>query len=114
MGIPEPDAVIECVGSGETMESAIELVGPCGTVMLFGLAPPDCRISISPFQIFLKEIHVTASFINPYTIGRAIGILESGRVDVKSLIAHRLPLEELKRALDDGKLRADGKVVIVP
>lgn len=114
LGMPEPNTVIECAGLGQTVEMAIDIAGICGMVMLFGLTPPACEVTIKPFVIYQKEIHITASFINPYTIGRAIDIIESGVLDVKSLIANRLPLEGLQGALSDDNLRGEGKIIIIP
>lgn len=114
LGIKEPEVVIECVGRGDTILQAIDLVGPCGTVMMFGLTPPDCEIPVKPFEVFKKEIRITSSFINPYTMGRAVELLEGGRVDLKSLIATTLPLDSIVEALTNEELRRKGKIVILP
>lgn len=113
-GMPEPDTVIECVGKGATIETALDIIGPCGTVMMFGLTSPDCVVPMKPLEVFFKEINITSSFINPYTMGRAVDIIESRSIDVKSLIETVLPLDDLVRALTDEELRAKGKIIIKP
>ena len=80
------DCVIECVGNVHTQEDAVRLAGKGATVMLFGLTGPDKKITIKPDDIFKKELHITSSYINPYAFSRAIQILASGMLDVKSLI----------------------------
>ena len=82
--------------------------------MMFGLTPPDCEVPVKPFEVFKKEIHITSSFVNPYTMGRAVDILEAGGIDVKSLIATVLPLDGIGRAFTDDALRGQGKIVVVP
>lgn len=106
------NVVIECVGNVQTISDSIEYVGKGGTVMMFGLTGPDAELSIKPDVIFKKEIKLTSSFINPYTFGRSIELIKTGRIDVCSSIKNIIPLEELENALSDATLRKDGKVVV--
>lgn len=106
--------VIECVGRKETMSQAIEVAGNKATVMLFGLTSPGEKIELSPFDIFKKELTVTASYINPYTQGRALTLIENGKTDVSSMVYRTVSLTELPGILADGKERAKGKIIVVP
>lgn len=45
--------------------------------MYFGLAAPGESFPIKPDAIFKKELHVTSSYINPYTFERAAQVLEN-------------------------------------
>lgn len=74
------DCVIECAGTVKTSEAAVRYAGKGATVMLFGLVAPDAVAGIKPYEIFQKEIRLTASFINPYTFSRAIEVLSLGKV----------------------------------
>lgn len=106
--------VIECAGRTETMENAIALAGYKSTVMMFGLTAPGDTISVKPFEIFKKEITLRASFINPYTFGRALSLISSGKIDVSSMIYKYEPLEKLPAILSDPGLRRGGKIIIRP
>ncbi|MDG2575846.1 hypothetical protein P7L86_23115, partial [Vibrio parahaemolyticus] len=83
-------------------------------VMMFGLTKPDETISVKPFEIFQKEIELKASFINPYTHKRAIELIDSGRLDVSSMIYEVCGLDKLKDILSKPELRANGKYIIAP
>lgn len=107
-------AVIECVGKTSTIEQAIEIAGEKSVVMMFGLTAPDDTISIKPFEIFQKEIVLKSSFINPYTQKRALELIDSGKIDVSSVVYSCEPLESLPRILADSSLRAKGKYIIQP
>ncbi len=104
--------VIECAGLPATM--AIDLAGNKGTVMMFGLTKPDAQIAVKPFQIFQKELTLRASFINPHTQHRALQLIDSGRLDVESMVCRTIGLEELEHVLADPALRAEGKYIVVP
>ncbi|MEH7302189.1 zinc-dependent alcohol dehydrogenase family protein [Neobacillus drentensis] len=97
----EADVVIECVGRPESMELAVKSAAKGGQVLLFGVAAPDTVISVSPFEIFSKELTVKGSFINPYTHEEAIRLIAKKVVDVGSLISHRFTKEELPAAMAD-------------
>ena len=111
-GISRIECVIECVGKTATMKQAIELAGKKSTVMLFGLSKPNDTIDIKPFEIFKKEITLKASFINPYTQSRALALIDSGRIDVSSMIYKTVGIEALPSVLADKAERARGKYIV--
>ncbi len=113
-GINRINTVIECVGKTSTMKSAIEYAGNKSTVMLFGLCKPNDTIDIKPFEIFKKEIVIKASFINPYTQKRALDLIDSGKIDVSSMIYKVDSLEHLPEILSDENTRRMGKFIIQP
>lgn len=113
-GVRRIDTVIECCGLRSTINQALELVGNKGTVMIFGLTKPDDTVEIKPFSIFQKETTIRASYINPYTMGRAVSLINSKRLDVSSMVAGRVPLEQLSAVLSDPSLRRLGKYIVHP
>ncbi|MDO5378905.1 MAG: zinc-dependent alcohol dehydrogenase family protein [Clostridia bacterium] len=106
--------VIECVGRPSTIEQAIELAGNKAVVMMFGLTKPDETISVKPYQIFQKELELKASYINPYTQKRALDLIDSGRIDVSSMVCEVAGLSKLEDVLSRPELRAKGKYIISP
>lgn len=106
--------VIECVGKTATIEQAIAIAGKCATVMMFGLTAPNDTILVKPFEIFEKEITLKSSFINPYTQGRALQLIDQGKIDVSSIVYATGLLEKLPQILSDDALRAKGKWIIKP
>ena len=106
--------VIECVGRTDTIEQAIDLAGNKAVVMMFGLTKPDDTISVKPFEIFQKELELKASYINPNTQKRALDLIDSGRLDVSSMIYEVCGLEKLPEILGSPELRARGKYIISP
>lgn len=111
-GYSQIDCVIECVGKTATMKQAIEIAGKKSTVMLFGLSKPNDTIDIKPFEIFKKEITLKASFINPYTQKRALALIDSGKIDVKTMIYKTADIDTLPVILADKTERARGKYII--
>ena len=110
---PHPDCDRVC-GQARHHRPGHRYRGQKSTVMMFGLTRPDEEVAIKPFQIFKKEVVQKASFINPYTQGRALALIASGRVDVSSMVSTIAPLEQLPQILADDRLRKTGKVIIRP
>ena len=108
------NTVIECVGRPSTIEQAIDIAGNKAVVMMFGLTKPDETIAVKPFQIFQKELELKASYINPCTQKRALDLIDSGRLDVSSMIYEVCGLEQLEEILSNPQLRANGKYIISP
>lgn len=113
-GMTWVQTVIECVGRPSTIEQAIAIAGKKAVVMMFGLTKPEETVSIKPFQIFQKELVLKASYINPYTQKRALDLIDSGRLDVSSMIYDVCGLEQMEDILSRPQLRANGKYIIAP
>ena len=96
------------------MEQAIEIAGNKAVVMMFGLTKPEDTIAIKPFQIFQKELVLKASYINPYTQKRALELIDSGRLDVSSMVSEVCGLDRLEDILSRPDIRAKGKYIISP
>ena len=108
------NTVIECVGRPSTIQQAIDIAGNKAVVMMFGLTKPEETIAVKPFEIFKKELELKASYINHYTQKRALDLIDSGRLDVSSMIYGTYGLEKLEEILSSPKARAKGKYIICP
>ena len=73
----------------------IELVADGGTALLFGVCAPDARISVSPFEIFRRQIKLVGSHSLNRNIPEALTILSNDRERLSKLVTHRLPLDEM-------------------
>jgi L-iditol 2-dehydrogenase len=93
------DVVVECVGRGETMRTAIDLAARGGRVLLFGVANPETTVDLHPFAVFHKELTICGSFINPHTQQRAIDLLEQGAIEIEPLISHRMTLFNIPQVM---------------
>jgi L-iditol 2-dehydrogenase len=92
------DLVIEAAGRADTARQAVQAVSPGGTVLFFGVCPPEAEITVKPHDIFFHELTLVGSYINPFTCTRALDLLAGGAVEVERLVSHRLPLAETPEA----------------
>ena len=113
-GLSRIHLTVECAGLGTTVKQAIDWVSRGGKVLLFGLTSPDCEVSIRPFDLFERELTIHGSFINPYTMGRAVSLLSSGRIRMDPLISSQVKLDDIEVVFRDESLRRQGKIIVTP
>jgi L-iditol 2-dehydrogenase len=93
------DVVFECAGQQETVDEAIDLLKPGGTLMMIGI-PRIERISF----IIEKARRSEVSFINVRRQNEcaqaAIDLVASGKVDVDFMATHTFKLEQAQEAFD--------------
>jgi 2-desacetyl-2-hydroxyethyl bacteriochlorophyllide A dehydrogenase len=92
--------VVDATGVPEVVERAFQYLKPTGQMLMFGVNPPEARISLSPFDIFKNDWHILGTYALCYTFYPAIALLEGGVVDVMPLLSHSLPLARFEEALE--------------
>ncbi|HZD57071.1 MAG TPA: zinc-binding dehydrogenase [Anaerolineales bacterium] len=107
------DVCIEAAGENAAVESAIESARPGARVVLAGI-PADDRTSFRASTARRKGLTIKLCRRMKHTYPRAIQLVESGKIDVASLITHRYPLTDYRKAIDTAVQREGLKVVIEP
>jgi len=103
------DLVVEAVGRQETWETAPALARKGGTVLLFGGCPTGTSASFEAGKIHYGELHIQGAFHHtPSSVERAFRLIVSGRVLIKPLISHEMPLQNAREALE---LMGSGKAL---
>lgn len=113
-GMNHIQTVIECCGLRSTSEEAMEIVDRLGTVILFAVTAVDASMNLKTYELFQKEVTVRGSFCSPYTMGRAVELINAHRINVTAMLGGMDTLEGLAKILGDPKERAKGKIVILP
>ncbi|WP_100444705.1 zinc-dependent alcohol dehydrogenase family protein [Glycomyces xiaoerkulensis] len=108
------DVVVDATGVPNVLEGLIPLTAPGGTLMVYGMAGPQDRISLAPFEIFRRQLRIVGSFAQTFDFGRAIDFLAAGKVTAEGMITHRFGLEQYRQALDTLADPACVKAVIEP
>ncbi|NBZ88002.1 zinc-dependent alcohol dehydrogenase family protein [Stagnihabitans tardus] len=108
------DAVIECAGVPETMETAPRLASSGGRVVILGVLAKGAKVTIEPFDLLFREVSLLPAFINPFTQSRALDLIASGHVQTEPLITRRLTLDEAPAAIAAPPPPGDIKTLILP
>lgn len=87
-----PSVVIEAVGSVATYRQALDIVAACGRIACLGWLKGD--VPLEGRQIVAKEVEILGSRNAMGEFPAVIAMFESGRVDPRRLVTHRVPLAE--------------------
>lgn len=93
------DVVIECVGREDTVSLGLDLARRGGTVELFGVCPVGMKVMFEPNAVYLRELTIVGSYVNPHTFDRSIALLAENRISIEHFIIQRFPLDGVLEAL---------------
>ncbi len=109
------DVCLDYTGNNQAISQALKLVKARGRVSLVGLPGQPLTLDIAS-GVVLKDAKVLG------TCGRLIwdtwwqikSLLDSGKFDPVKVITHRLPLTEVKNAIELAESGETGKIIIYP
>ncbi|MFZ2096246.1 MAG: zinc-binding dehydrogenase [Anaerolineales bacterium] len=105
------DVVFEAAGDNSAVEMSVSAVCAGGKVILVGI-PPDDRTSFTASLARRKGLTIKLVRRMKLTYPRAIQLVESGKVNVRSLITHTFRLEQAIEAFAIAARRDGLKVMI--
>jgi 2-desacetyl-2-hydroxyethyl bacteriochlorophyllide A dehydrogenase len=108
------NCVIDATGVPAVIESAFIAVKRGGKFMIFGVAPHEARISLSPFRIYNDEISVIGSMAVLFSFQAALDVISAGVINTEAMLTTALPLEDFAKALDMVRRGEGVKTQILP
>jgi L-iditol 2-dehydrogenase len=105
------DVAFEAAGENAAVETAIAVAKRGGRVVLIGI-PADDRTTFNASTARRKGLTIKLVRRMKNTYPRAIRLVESGVVDVRSLVTHRFPLAEVDKAFALASRREGIKVAV--
>lgn len=91
------DYSIDLVGS--QIGAGISVLRNGGTLLIFGLNS-HAEARLHQFDITTREIRVQGTWLANASFPIAVKLLESGRLNLQSMITHRLPLEQVAEGIN--------------
>lgn len=101
------DVVIEAVGKPETLAATVGLVRRGGTILLIGWSGNKTD-AFDLTSVTLDELTVLGTLGFCWDHKAALKLLSQGKVTVKPIISHRLPLERVEEGIKMLQSHADG------
>lgn len=110
------DRVILTTGVMPAVKQAMDCVERGGTLLFFAVPRPEDKVEVDFNRYWRNDITLKTSYGSaPIDHYQAIELMSSGRINVKDMITHRLPLEQIASGF---KMAAEGKdclkVIIEP
>ncbi len=115
VGRSDADVVIEVIGAVETHREALGLVGRGGTLVSFGGVAPGQTLSVDMGHLHYNEIAILPIYHHtPMDVAEAVRRLVAGEVPIQQLITARLPMSELRTALQMVADRTTLRTILFP
>jgi L-iditol 2-dehydrogenase len=110
----QADVLLECSGNQHALLDGIRALRPAGMAVVVGMNPGE-ELNVPMSFIQNREITLTGTFRYANTYADAIALVASGRIDVRSIITGRYPLEAAEQALQATKQDPTNiKSIVVP
>jgi len=107
----KPNIAIECSGADSSMRTAIYATRSGGVVVLVGRG--SLNVSLPITNAATREVDIRGLFRYANCYEDALGLITSGKIDVKSLVTHRFPLEESLKAFETAKSGDGGAIKVI-
>ncbi|MGF1527441.1 MAG: NAD(P)-dependent alcohol dehydrogenase [Candidatus Competibacterales bacterium] len=104
------DVAIEALGLQETFENSLRCLKPGGTLSSLGVYSQDLKIPLDGFLAGLGDHKIVTSLCpgGKERMRRLMEVISSGRVDLKPMVTHHYPLEQIVEAYDLFSHQQDG------
>ncbi|MEZ5824178.1 MAG: L-idonate 5-dehydrogenase [Geminicoccaceae bacterium] len=93
------DVTIECSASLKALEAAVAATRPQGVIVQVGALPGGPQ-PILGNRIMAKELELRGSMRFDPEFDMALELMGSGRVDLRPLLSHSLPLDDARKAFE--------------
>ena len=107
------DVVVDATGRRNVIQELPRLARNGARIVYYGVADEHDMVTISPFEIFRRELTIMGSFTEVDSFPEALAAFRAGAIRMDGIITHPFALSEFAAALD--ALRSDRtahKVVI--
>ncbi|GAB3212897.1 zinc-dependent alcohol dehydrogenase family protein [Marinactinospora thermotolerans] len=108
------DAAVDVTGVPAAIEAGLGALRRGGRFLVFGVAPDNARVSLSPFRVYNDEITIVGSMAVLHSYGAALDLIASGAIETAPLLTHALPLERFPEALGLMRAGAGVKIQVLP
>jgi L-iditol 2-dehydrogenase len=109
------DIIDLTIGSPDGLKEAASLLTAGSRIVIFGGAVDDVDLPMTMNQVHYNQISMAGS--SGTTIAeyrKALEVVERGLVNIKELISHTFPLDEIMTAFDFAEKSTGLKVIIKP
>jgi len=110
------DHAIEAVGRQASADLAVKVLRRGGTATILGMMPLDCKVGLGAMDLLSgKKLQGAIMGMNhfPVDLPRLVDFYMRGLLDLDTIIAERIPLEEINAGFDKMRAGHSARSVIV-
>lgn len=108
------DVVLDATGAPAAVQDGLARVARGGTFVQVGVVPSDAVVTLSPYDVYLREIRIQGSMTTRFTFPRALELLASGAVETSGMTSEPFALADYSLAIKAARSGEYLKVVVDP
>jgi threonine dehydrogenase-like Zn-dependent dehydrogenase len=89
------DLAIDTTGVPAVIQSTPAYLRNAGSLLIFGVAPPNSKIELNPYEIYKRDLKVIGSFALKKTFRPAINLVKNGMIDATAIIGEQITLTQV-------------------
>lgn len=93
------DVVVDATGTTAALQDGLGRVERGGRFLVFGVTSPHSQVSVSPYDLYDREITLLASRAVLHSFGRAVALFGRGVIDPAMYLRDKVPLTDYALAL---------------
>ncbi len=95
------DVSLEAAGSAEAVSDAVAATSRGGCCMLLGISGSGGGSVVDADTLVFGDVRLEGVFAYPSDMfGKAVGLIDSSRLEVEPLVSHTMPLSRVEQAFD--------------
>ncbi|MBU0628406.1 MAG: alcohol dehydrogenase catalytic domain-containing protein [Nanoarchaeota archaeon] len=108
------DKIIICTGAPQAVDQSFQCIDKKGTILFFAI--PQNNIELPIVDFWRNEYTITSSYgAAPIDLQESLSLIRQGKIDVKGMITHKLPLDEIQKGFKIvSEAKESLKVVVEP
>jgi L-iditol 2-dehydrogenase len=110
------DLVCEAAGAPSTILDAIHIARHGGRIILYGIPGDSDNIPFPAAAVITNQLELYGAVGNPFVWEPLLQMVANGRINLKDMVTHRFPLEDINQAFANMKSREGNpiKAVVLP
>jgi 6-hydroxycyclohex-1-ene-1-carbonyl-CoA dehydrogenase len=112
LDLPTIDTIYEAAGTKNTLETALKLASYGTKICTVGFMMD--KVTINPARIMFMEQNIMGSLgCKPEDLNKVINLIQTNKINAKTMISNKYCLDEINNALDDLRLSKGIRPLIV-
>ncbi|MFK8083422.1 MAG: zinc-dependent alcohol dehydrogenase family protein [Granulosicoccus sp.] len=107
------DFVADATGVPAVAEKLIKYCANGGSILYFGVCPPGEKISVSPHEVFRRQLRIAGTHSLNHNIPEALKVIDQIGPDIERLVSHKIDLKDIAGFLDKSNQESSLKVQAV-
>lgn len=93
------DRAILATGNMDALQDALKTTGACATIVFFGQAGPEDKLSVPVLETLKAEKTLKFSWLAPLVWDTTFKLIASGQVNLKPIITHEFSLKDAEKGI---------------